>query len=166
MRFLHLNETAEWCRDHGMVIAEDHFDLLPDDRLSHASRILYAPDGPVGREAEVVETCIAMLGTWDECLLWPTDWDIWEASEDWPRYYGARGARGERASLSVKPGHLFTSSELPDLRGFFAMVIEAGWDAHVLPASGTIIERRLWNSHDGWIDFHSSFPEFLRELAV
>jgi hypothetical protein len=166
MRFLYSNETAGWCRDHGMSIVENSFNLLPDRRLVHESRLVYAPQGPIGREAEVLEICVAMLGAWDECLLWPTAWDIWESNEDWPRFYGARGARGEHLSLSAKPGHVFVRSEIADLRLFLAMAIDAGWDAHLLPVAGASADRRFWNSHDGWISLQSRLPESLPELAV
>jgi hypothetical protein len=166
MRFLHLNETTEWCRDYGMAIAESSFDLLPDESLVHESRLVYAPQGPVGREAEVLEICLRMLGEWDECLLWPTAWDIWYGNEDWPRFYGARGARGEHSSLAAKPGHVFSRPEIADLRLFFAMAIDAGWDAHLLPVSGAGSDRRFWNSHDGWVSLQTRMSESLPELAV
>jgi hypothetical protein len=165
MQFLHVNESAGWCEEHGMAIG-DRFELLPDARLVHESRLVYAPHGPVGHEAQVLEICIAMLGEWDECLLWPTAWDIWTFNEDWPRFYGARGARGERVSLSMKPGHLFDRSEVAELRLFLGMAIDAGWDAHLLPVSSLRADRRLQNSHDGWLKLHSSIPESLPELAA
>jgi hypothetical protein len=107
-----------------------------------------------------------VLGRWDECLVWPTDWDIWESDEDWPEFYAARAARGERHSLAAKPGHLFGVGELDDLRLFLGMVIQNGWDAHVLPLSKGSGERRLRCSHDGWVELAASTPVEIAQAAV
>jgi hypothetical protein len=158
MRFLYINEAAEWCREHGMEIGDGSFRLQPDSRLAHTSRLLYAPHGPTDQAPAITEACMSVMGPWGECLLWVTDWDIWPSTEDWPTAYAARGARGERLSLAEKPGHLFVPGQEQDLRLFLSMVIQYSWDAHVLPVLGVEANRRLKCSHDGWIDVYATTP--------
>lgn len=165
MNFLHINEAAEWCQDHGMKIGE-RWELLPDGRLVHSSRLVYSPDGPTKRASEIAHACLAALGPWDECLLWAIDWDIWESGEDWPGFYAARGARGERHSVAAKPGHLFLSGETEELLLFLRMVLEYSWDAHVLPIRGSGSDRRLWCSHDGWVDLRAATPVDISQAVV
>jgi hypothetical protein len=165
MQFFHVNETAEWCREHGLEVGE-RWDLLPDPRLKHVSRLIHSPQSAPEKAANVTEACLAVLGRWGECLVWPTDWDIWESDEDWPEFYAARAARGERHSLAAKPGHLFGVGELDDLRLFLGMVIQNGWDAHVLPLSKGSGERRLRCSHDGWVELAASTPVEIAQAAV
>ena len=75
MRFLYINEAAEWCREHGMEIGDGSFRLQPDSRLAHTSRLLYSPHGPTDQAPAITEACMSVLSAWDECLLWVTDWD-------------------------------------------------------------------------------------------
>jgi hypothetical protein len=161
MRFLHINECAEWCRDQGATI-NDPWSLAKDQALAAEARILFAPNGSLGLEPQVSDACLAHLGPWDECLLWITEWDIWPSSEDWPSFYQLRGSQGEIASLWHKPGHLFVSADTTLLAEFLAIVLKNGWDAHLLPSSGAEISRRLFVSHDGWVSLATPAPTEFR----
>jgi hypothetical protein len=165
MQFLHINEAAEWCREHRMQTGE-RFELLSDPRLTHASRLVHSPNGPPEDAAGVTEACLGALGRWDECLLWITDWDTWEDHEDWPAFYAARSARGERQSLAAKPGHLFAATEMDALRLFLGLVIQNSWDAHLLPVHGEVGDRRLRFSHDGWVEVMAVTPVDISRAAV
>ena len=144
----------------------EHWELLPDPRLTHVSRLIHFPQSAPENALGVTEACLAALGTWDECLLWPTDWDIWESDEDWPAFYATRGARGERHSLAARPGHLFGMEEADDLRQFLSLVIQNGWDAHVLPIVKGAGERRLRCSHDGWVELAAATKVEIAPAAV
>ncbi len=150
MRFLHINECAEWCREQGASI-DDPWTLAKDPALASESRILFAPNGSLGLEPQVLSACMARLGSWEECLLWVTEWDIWPSSEDWPALYRLRGAQGEIASLWHKPGHLFVTTEALLLADFLLIVLMNGWDAHLLPSNRATIGHRFFVSHDGWV---------------
>jgi hypothetical protein len=165
MQFFHTNETAEWCREHGMEIGE-RWNLVPDPRLTHVSRLTHSPQSAPEDAAGITEACLTVLGPWDECLLWLTDWDIWASDEDWPAFYTARGARGERHSLATKPGHLFKCGETDELRLFLGMVIQNGWDAHLLPVHTGMGQRRLRCSHDGWVELAATTPVEIARAAV
>jgi hypothetical protein len=101
-------------------------------------------------------TCVRSLRSWDECLLWVTSWGIWPSSENWPAYYQARGAEGERRSLEVAPGHLFAAVEAELLKGFLRLVLENAWDAHVLPArEGRRNGTYAFACHDEWVEIRA-----------
>lgn len=103
------------------------------------------------------ERCLAPLGAWRECLLLVTEWNVWPTGEDWPAYYAARGAQGEKRSLDVAPGHLFQAREAPLLAGFLAMVFAHGWDALVLPAGKDPSAGPFLSiSHDGKLEYRAS----------
>ena len=154
MDFLHVNECVEWCREHGATI-RDPWTLMPDPALTSSPELLFAPQGSIGREPEVADLCLAALSGFDEVLIWVDDWGIWPSSEDWPRFYAARGARGERHALEEKPGHLFAPTDHDDLRLFLLIVLEQGWDAHVLAWREGSLAPRIWLSHDGWAQLHA-----------
>ena len=157
MKFLYINEAAEWCRNNGMDTG-DSFELRSDETLTASSRVVYAPAGRSYREGEIADVIIEALGVWQECLLWVKQVGVWASDEDWPKYYAARGERGERLSLDEKPAHLFRSSDLGDLHLFVTLTLENSWDAHILPVVDDRCDRRMWLSHDGWAKIHSSKP--------
>ena len=157
MRVLHLNECEEWCREHGTAVG-DGSRLAADVGLSEVGRIDFAPSGSVGLEAAAVGACLLALEPYDEAMLWIVEWGIWPSSEDWPRFYAARGRHGERQSLEDKPGHLFLASEPAELREFLRLVLDQGWGGHVLAGRHGRIDRRLWVSHDGWISLNARSP--------
>ena len=157
MRFLHISEAAAWCRERGMRI-DDPWSLALDSRLVHHAELAFAPHGRSGREPAAADACLGALGDWDECLLWITETGIWPSSEDWPTFYAARGSRGEPGSLSYKPAQAFARGEEDDLRLFVQLVLENGWDAHLLPMHRRHSDRRFWFSHDGIIELQSLAP--------
>ena len=152
MKFLHINECTEWCRDHGMETADHGFELLDDPKLNTKARILFAWEKSTGLEPRVLESCIRAFAQWDECLLWVTGTGVWANSEDWPALYDLRKARGERTSLDNKPGHLFFKNEEADLRSFLLIMLNNGWDVFVLPIKDGVSSRRIDISHDGYVD--------------
>ena len=165
MRFLEINEISEWCRERGLV-TDTEWHLAPDDTLSHRSRLVYSPSGRSGLESRAASACIAALRPWQECLLWIVAWGVWPSSEDWPLYYKQRGARGEKRSLDTAPGHLFNSTEHSDLHEFLTLVLENGWDAHLLSDTANLAGRRIWCSHDGWSELQSRVEDELKLSAV
>lgn len=166
MQFLWLNETAAWCRERQADVDIDHdWSLKPDPRLTHSARIVFAPSGSEGLEPKVAGACLNAIRPWESCLLWIREWGIWPSSEDWPAFYEARGARGERYSLHEKPGHLFGSTDQADLPVFLDLVLRQGWGGHLLPLRGGRIDRRIWVSHDGWVELYTSEPAVF-ELAT
>ena len=158
MLFLEDVEIKEWRADHGVGLGDDGFPTL-DHALIYEVRVAYARGARSGRERGVAEDCVQILGSWEECLLWVTQWGIWGSGEDWPTYYAARGRRGERRSLGKAPGHLFESAETADLAEFLTLVMENAWDAYLLPAyQGAVDRLRILVSHDELVEVRSVVP--------
>jgi hypothetical protein len=166
MRFLEINEVWDWCSGTGFPL-DDRARLVEDPTLSERVKWLYATGERSGREPALAADAVHALGEWDECLLWVTEWGVWPSGEDWPRYYAARGALGERRSLESAPAQLFAPSERALLIEFLTQAMENGWDAWVLPASDDRpTGRRLRISHDEWLELATSQPvEFPRKAV-
>jgi hypothetical protein len=159
MEFLEDNQICAWARAHGLGCG-DAFELkLPD--LPAIYRGEYATGRRSGREAEAAVDLIARLGSWDECLVLITLWGVWASGEDWPKFYEWRGARGERRSIQVAPGHRVASGEKVPLRELLTLIMENAWDADVLPSSHGRADKLLGKiSHDEWYEVRT------REAAV
>ena len=162
MRFLELVQIEEWCDKHGIRLSNRL--PTPDPLLSHHARSTYSEGKRSGRELSVAASCVKTLGAWEECLLWVTGWGIWASGEDWPKYYAARGARGERRSLQTAPGHLFEAGESTAMTEFITLVLENAWDAFILPAAlGGDMRLRICVSHDEWLEVCSTAPIAFRQ---
>lgn len=162
MRFLQYPFIWEWCTEHGVPLDESGDgppSVLPDPTLVHRTRIVFAPHGPVGYEPAVAEAIFQVLGAWDECLLWITQWGIWPSSEDWPRYYALRGQHGMRLSIEDAPGHLLSPGNSELAADLLLQVLSNGWDAELFPAQGGhVLPVRVHVSHDGWVRLDSASP--------
>lgn len=149
MRFLALNEVSAWCAERGIALA-DGGRPSPDPALSYRTRERYAQGRRSGREAAVAAACVHALGVWEECLLWVVGWGVWPSSEDWPRYYAARGARGERRSLHEAPGHWFGPDEGAALTEFLTLAWRtAGMRSCSPPARGGLADWRKSRTTSG-----------------
>jgi len=152
LRFLEINEVWRWCEDAGLAI-DSSGRLAPDDRYEGLGREVFAHGAPSGREADVARSVVAALAPWDECLLWIVGWGVWSSTEDWPAFYAARGAHGEKRALDVAPAMLARPEDTGMLTEFLTMALRFGWDAHVLPArSGSVTPKRAFASHDEWVE--------------
>jgi hypothetical protein len=155
MRFLESNEIWEWCAERHIALQED---VRPadDPNFVRSGKWLYAGGERSGREPQVAVDCVRALGPWTECLVWITLTGVWASSEDWPAVYAWRGAHGERRSVDVAPGYLFETGEESKLTEVLTRIMENGWDACVLPATGrTARPIRARISHDEWIELRA-----------
>ena len=97
---------------------------------------------------------VQQLGTWDECMLWVTEWDVWVDKEDWPRFYSWRARYSEKRSLAAAPGHVFQPGETLELQRLLSHALQCGWDTVVLPSNeSSPTGTRLRTSHDEWYEF-------------
>ncbi|HEX3109502.1 MAG TPA: hypothetical protein VHU41_10445 [Thermoanaerobaculia bacterium] len=145
MQFLELNQIDEWCTEHGIAELNRHAPVL-------LTRAYGKSVTPPGQEADVAVAVVDALGEWDECLLWIEEWGVWPSSEDWPKFYAARGAHGERRSLENAPGHLFSWNERPDLIQFLQLVLENAWNAEIVQLAQPPNGKRAFVSHDEYVD--------------
>lgn len=163
MRFLDQTWTWDWCREHGFPLDEPEGPVAPrlaaDASLVYRDRAAHSAAADPAKARELAARLSAVLGEWDECLAWVTDWDVWPNGEDWPRYYAWRGHFGERRSLGEAPGHVFSATDTGELTDFLAHVLECGWDVTLLPSRGKhSTGLRAGTSHDEWIELLSAAP--------
>jgi len=163
MRFLDHTWLWDWCREHGFPLDEPEGPVTPrlaaDPSLVHRQRPLHSAASNPAKAREMATQIAAILGDWDECLAWATDWDVWPNEENWPRYYSWRDRFGEHRSLAGAPGHVFGIHDAADLNAFLAHILACGWDVTLLPSrecSPTGV--RIQTSHDGWIEILSANP--------
>jgi hypothetical protein len=161
MQILQVSHLWEWCRLRCIPLeaVDGRPSSAADPGLPYRYRVLFAPYGRSGREAEIAAALLAALPEWDECLLWVNAWGIWPSDEDWPRFYALRERHGSRRSLEDAPGHLALGAEAGELEELLVQVMENGWDAVLLPAvGGRGAELRLQLSHDGWAELLAAEP--------
>ena len=103
------------------------------------------------------------LRPWSRCLLWVTQWGVWESSENWHLYYRLRQSYGDMRLLEQTPAHLFLDYENHDLVSFLQVALGAGWDFSVLTHEGYA---HVVVSHDEWVEFSVQDHESLRKIEV
>ncbi len=149
MDFLEDNEICEWAKERGLPCGAGFKLQLPE--LESQPRKDYANGHRSGREGAAARDLNASLGSWDECLVCITAWGVWPSGEDWPQFYAWRGARGERRSLDVAPGHRFDSGEFDLLAELLELIMTNAWDAHILCSRNGRADRlRGMICHDEW----------------
>ena len=151
VEFLEDNQICAWAEANRLVCGDSFEVLLPD--LPSVCRQLYANGRRSGHETAAADDLVTRLGSWDECLVLITLWGVWASSEDWPKFYEWRGARDERRSLQVAPGHRFDEGERILLTELITLIMENGWDADILCSrSGRADKVRGKISHDEWYE--------------
>ena len=167
MQFLAINECWDWCEEHGVSL-DDRRLPAPDPTLLHRARLVYVEEPGHGTAVrpEILAATLNALGEWEECLLWVTLWGIWPSTEDWPRYYLLRGDLDERRALGDAPGHLATPSDRGLLTTFLNLVMNHGWEGHVLAARAGAVEARAFISHDEWVALASRAPFAVSTPAI
>jgi hypothetical protein len=157
--FLEANELTRWCRERDVAVLEDQrpldvATLVKRGRVPFTFSVHSSSARP-----QFVRACLDALGEWDECLLWITQTGVWPSSEDWPAFYALRGQLGEKRSVEIAPGQLFSRNEEATLECFVVAVVANAWDAYILPVAGDLpTDRRLFLSHDEWAEVESVGP--------
>lgn len=162
MEFLEGIEIHAWAEAHGLASGEGR--ELPLPALPVVFSGQYARGRRSGEEAGAAKHLVTRLGEWDVCLVVITLWNVWPSGEDWPTFYAWRGARGERRSLNIAPGHLFAGSERWPLTELLTLVMENAWDADVLPSwQGHPISLHAKISHDEWYEVRGTHGGDVKE---
>jgi hypothetical protein len=163
VEFLEDNQICKWAEQHGLLRGERFEVRLPELPSKHHAA--YADGRRSGRERAAASELITGLGSWDECVVWIKLWGVWPSGEDWPKFYGWRGALGERRSLETAPGHRFDPGETLLLAALLTLVMENAWDADVLcSVRGRADKVRARISHDEWFEL-LGLPSELAESA-
>ena len=151
MEFLERSGICEWAEERGLA-RDDGFNLrLPDWPVVHHGT--YAHGSRSGEERAAAEDLVRALEPWDECLVWINGWGVWPSGENWPQFYSWRGARDEKRSLEVAPGHRFDRDEGELLTELLTLIMENAWDTEILcsrAATAEIVRGTI--SHDEWYE--------------
>jgi hypothetical protein len=157
MEFLAAGVIEDWCRERGIRLESDKAVAIAASEHIVESLAYDQAAEPQGQESRVAAHCVRRLHSWDECMLWVTEWGVWPSSEDWPKYYDARGAHGERRSIDVAPAQVFRFDEAALLVEFTTLVLENAWDAHMIPVMALRpTGQRVLISHDEWVEIRSA----------
>lgn len=163
MRFWTSDECRNWCSS-GIVRLDDKgMPLRPSTERNQARVNLPQPFSRLNWICRFLE---GSLQPRDACLLWVTDWGIWD--ENLHLYYRLRQSYGDLRLLKEAPGHYFLSHEGPDLSSFLEVAILCGWDVHLLPQAGYA---RAFVSHDEYVEYASDdansalVSKFVEELS-
>lgn len=151
MRFLTTEEAKSWCQERALSVSANQY-----LRYNHDSQHCFT----VGLEikpSRVIALADYLIPTWEDvpfqgALLWIREWGVWG---DYAERAGAmivkqmRLAKGERAPLEERPGHLFGPDEVFEMHSYLLIPLLFGWDAFVVPKSGDYF---IFVSHDGVAD--------------
>jgi hypothetical protein len=160
MRFFTNSEAAHWCREL-VRLDERQLPVWPRAEQHHIRVGL-----PAGH-AQLTWFCRHLeqsLRPRDSCLLWVTEWGVWNSSENWHLYYRLRHSYGDLRLMHEAPAHLFLDYEGVDLVTFLEVGILSGWDMHLIPTVGYA---RAFVSHDEFVEFAADDhnPGLLEEFA-
>ena len=164
MRFMTVDECRAWARAMEIPTDQGGRPVRPVPGWHHVRGAI-----PVAH-TELTSFCRQLersLQPRTACLLWVTDWAIWE--ENLHLYYRLRQSYGDQRLLHEAPGHYLLDYESADLVSFLEVAILCGWDAHLLPVTGYA---RAFVSHDEYVDFAADpnnkaiADEFAKALSV
>ena len=159
MQFLSPGECQRWAQVTGIALGDARVPTRPSNTRHSVVRAIPPEYTRLTWFCRHVERSLRPR---TDCLLWVTDWGIWEENQH--LYYRLRESYGDRRLLTDAPGHLFLDFEAADLVTFLEVAVLCGWDAHVLPASGYA---RAFLSHDEFVEFAAddANPDLAREFG-
>lgn len=160
MKTMSVVSAIDWCKQHEIELDERERPRHPD-KAFHCIRC--GVPKLLERLTWFCRFVEGKLQPHQQCLLWITDWGIWESSENWHLYYRLRQGYGDFQLIEEAPGHLFQDYETPDLITFLEVGVISGWDMHLCPTNGY---GRAFISHDGWIDFALKDSPAIREISM
>ncbi len=141
MKTITAKEAAEWCKTHGVVIADWG---LPDVRRGTPGTVDFPIPKDAGeRTAMVKKQMSAMLNT-STCLVWLHDWSVWPSGQWHHLFERFRLSYGCADPLIAKPAHLIDNTESDSAVSIAVYAVLMLWDCYVITADG----RWLYYSHD------------------
>ena len=147
MRFWTEDECLAWCKTTQVPCDDRGRPVRPRESRHHARSEIPPHYTRLNWFCKHLERSLQPR---EACLLWVTDWGIWE--ENLHLYYHLRQSYGDLRLLSEAPGHFFLDYEGSDLVSFLEVAILCGWDVHLLPLVGY---SRAFVSHDEFVEFAS-----------
>lgn len=146
MKCLETTEANDWIKLNRIHV--DELGRQPHSVNGLKKRRFSVPNH-AGKHASFCNLVVNSLQPWRRCLLWITQWGIWESSENWHLYYRLRQSYDDRRLIEEAPAHFFLDYEGHDLVSFIQIALSNGWDFSLLTDSGY---SSAFVSHDEWID--------------
>jgi hypothetical protein len=110
------------------------------------------------------EFLASQLDSFDNRLLWITQWGVWQSSENLHLFYRFRESYGEKRRLWEAPAHEFLKHETSDLATFIQLALLCGWDFYILNSAPSAVA--IFVSHDEFVEFHTNDPNKVREIEA
>jgi|ERR1700730_3437456 len=146
MKCLKTAAAIEWSKLHRIHVDEQGRQL---HSVSGLKKRRFSVPSDASKHASFCNLVANSLQPWRRCLLWITQWGVWESSENWHLYYRLRQSYDDRLLIEEAPAHLFLDYEGHDLVSFIQIALSNGWDFSLLSDSGY---PSVFASHDEWIE--------------
>jgi hypothetical protein len=147
MKTLNTADARQWCERHQVTLGPNGKPVLFEAGLFKSRLAIPTAASKHFAFCRLIEE---FLRPWGRCLLWLTEWGVWESSENWHLFYRLRQSYGDNSLIEENPAQLFLEHEDSDLISYIQIGISAGWDFVLLTNTGY---SRISISHDEWIEF-------------
>jgi hypothetical protein len=139
MDVLSREETADWCRQHGIALNDRG---LPE--LSDSTAKFKIPEDAQRRVA-LVSQAMRVFRDAPLFLVWFDGWDVWPSGQRMHVFDRFRMSYGEKRSLIRSPGHVFDHGELEDAISFVTLAVVFLWDCYIVTPNRA---KLVFFSHD------------------
>jgi len=140
MKIVSRQECEDWLR-----LKHVHGFTWEALKAHYAHCITYELPSDTGRKTALSRVVIGSIPTWEQGLLWITDWSIFPSSENMALFDGYRKSLGESRAIQVAPGHLFDQVDLIQLECLLDLALYFYWDVSLFDGAGSIA---IKTSHD------------------
>ena len=148
MKTLTTAEAIEWCNTHQINLNAHKKPAREVPKGFHKARFDIPKEA--SKHLWFCRLTEHSLRPWTRCLLWITEWGIWESSENWHLYYRLRQSYEDRRLIEEAPAHMFFDYEANDLISFLQIGLASGWDISLLSQDRY---SHVFISHDEWVEF-------------
>jgi hypothetical protein len=128
-------------------IGSEDMEALTRPRDKERNAVVLSFEHSVGRSYALAQGLLTVVGSFDVCLLWVTEFGVWPSMENRHLYYRLRESYQNRDSLAEAPGHLFGRYEISDAVSFLDVTLRCGWGGYLVSNGGGC----LFFSHDSWL---------------
>jgi hypothetical protein len=150
MFFYTRQECEEWCSKLGVALDDQKWPERAGQELNDAKPPHILSGGFPTNFSQLLwfaKTLEDAIQPRQSCLVWITEYGIFESNENLHLYYRLRNSYGDFRHLHDAPGHLCLNFERPEVVTLLHLSILFGWDAHIIPVAGYA---RAFVSHDEW----------------
>lgn len=150
------NETITWLTERRLLDREGQ--LLHDE---FRMKLEYIIPGDSGKKTALSKIIASFFDNDVQALLWIYEFGIWPSCEDRNLFDGFRRSLGESQPISMKPGHIFSNSDLDSLASLLSMVLYFCWGAIVISTANDFV---IKISHDEIINVFTKDQKTFSEI--